>query len=84
MADQTVTQTTSADRIGEVAFDLCSISVILRHALDKLADSSAYGRTDTEDGAMMADVGQVLIDAQKRLAGFSNELHSIKGKLANH
>lgn len=82
MSTTNTSQPSHADRISEIAFDLCSIGTILGLALNKLSDSNAYGRTETEDGAMMADVGQVLIDARKRLEGFNSELHQISGQMA--
>lgn len=79
MADQIVTtQTTTAERIGEIAFDMNSISVIVGLALDKLSDSDCYGHTDTENGAMMADIGQVMIDVRQRLGRYSDQLHGIQ------
>lgn len=67
--------------IGEIAFDLHSISTILGFALDKLSDSDSYGCTNSEDGAMMCDVGQVLIDTRQRLSVYCNELHAIESEM---
>lgn len=65
------------ERIDKIVFDLHSLSVILGFALDKLAGSSLYGSRESQDGAMMCDVGQVLIDTRQRLADYGNALEDI-------
>lgn len=82
MSTTNTSQPSNADRISEIAFDLCSIGTILGLAMDRLSDSDNYGRVEAEDGALLADVGQVLIDARKRLEGFNSELHHISGQMA--
>lgn len=74
---------TPSERIDEIAFDLNSISTILGFALDKLSESDTYGRTDTEDGAMMCNVGQVLIDTCARLGKYRDKLHAIGSEVKN-
>lgn len=74
---------TTSERINEIAFDLHSISTILGFAFDKLSESDAYGCTDTEDGAMMCNVGQVLIDTRTRLSKYCDELHAIESEVEN-
>lgn len=66
--------TTATNRIDEIAADLRSIKVILGFALGKLESSENYGVTDSQDGEMLCDVGQVMIDSIRRLGMYSEEL----------
>lgn len=78
---ENTSQPSTSERIGEIAFDLNSISTILGFALDKLAASDSYGCTNSEDGEMMCDVGQVLIDTRMRLSKYRDNLHDIEAEI---
>ncbi|MRR50717.1 MAG: hypothetical protein EG825_07335 [Rhodocyclaceae bacterium] len=66
--------TAATTRIDEIAADLRSIKVILGFALVMLESSENYGVTDSQDGEMLCDVGQVLTDSIRRLGMYSEEL----------
>lgn len=68
--------------IEEISFDLRSINVILGFALDKLTDSDNYGMPDSEDGEMICNVGQVLIDTCSRINEIENKLNSVAFNLS--